>query len=342
MKKKILITDPTLRDGNHAVNHQFDEEFIQFYSNKLDETGVKVIEVGHGNGIGASSISIGRSKVTDIEAIKIVKKNTKNLKISVHSIPGFSTLKDVDSAVKSGADIIRVGTNATEIDTCNEQIKFCLNNKVEVWAVLMMFHLLDDEKALIDQINKIIDFGVDKVILMDSAGYFTPLEIERIFKKITKKFKNIQFGFHAHNNYNLASWNSVVAINHGATIIDASIRGFGAGAGNDHLETLVTLCKKNGFDTGIDEEKILELAESFEKVIAKKKYFKNLPITEPLNILSAKYGLFSGFAPKVKKISKSLKINVLESFEAIGEKKLVAGQDDLIHNVLFNLKKSKK
>ena len=271
MTKKILITDPTLRDGNHAVGHQLDRDLIKLYSTKLDKTGVKVIEVGHGNGIGASSISIGRSKVTDIEAINIVKKNSKNLKISVHSIPGFSTIKDIESAARSGADIIRVGTNATEIDTCFEQIKFCLSNKIEVWAVLMMFHLLDDDKKIIEQINKVVDCGANKIILMDSAGYFTPPEIERIFKKITTKFKKVQFGFHAHNNYNLASWNSITAINYGATIVDASIRGFGAGAGNDHLETLITLCNKFGFNTGVDEEKIIDLAEYFEKIKIKKK-----------------------------------------------------------------------
>lgn len=342
MKKKILITDPTLRDGNHAINHQFDKNFIKFYSQKAEKAGLKILEVGHGNGLGASSISIGRSKIKDIEAIKTVKLNCKNLKVSVHSIPGFSTLNDLDEAIAHGVDIIRVGTNATEIDTCEEQIKYCRKNKIEVWAVFMMFHLLDGISNLIDNIDKVVQYGANKIILMDSAGYFTPDDVKYIFKKIIPKFKSIKFGFHAHNNYNLANWNSIVAIQNGASILDASIRGFGAGAGNAHLESLVTLCEKIGFNTGIGEEKILKLGEDFESFISKKKYFTKLPIAEPLNILSAKYGLFSGFAPKVKKISKSLKLGTLESFEAIGKKKLVAGQDDLIHNILFNLKNSKK
>ena len=60
--------------------------------------------------------------------------------------------------------------------------------------------------------------------------------------KITKKFK-LNFGFHAHNNLGCAVYNSIEALNAGATILDASMRGFGAGAGNTQLEVLLTILK---------------------------------------------------------------------------------------------------
>ena len=57
--------------------------------------------------------------------------------------------------------------------------------------------------------------------------------------------------------------------------------------------------------------------------------------------MSANYGLFSGFASKVDYYSDKLNLDDIEAFKAIGKKKLVAGQEDLIINALYNLKKKK-
>ena len=338
-KNKIMVTDPSMRDGNHAVNHSIDEYTIKSFVKAADFSNIPILEVGHGNGLGASSLSIGRSKISNLRAIKIAKKNSKKCKISSHSIPGFSTFEDIMKAKDNGLDIIRIGANATELDTILPQIDFSKKIKLETWAVVMMSHLLQSNKDWKNKISLLEKSGIKKIIIMDSAGYYNPFDIEKIFKFLSKNFKNIVFGFHGHNNYGCAVWNTITAVKNGAKIIDSTIKGFGAGAGNTPTEIIVPILDSLGFYTDIDLVKLFDLVENFEKFFKKNSLFK-LPTTEPINIMSARYGLFSGFAPKVKYLSKKLRLNPIDSFKAIGEKKLVAGQEDLILNILVNLKKS--
>jgi len=175
---------------------------------------------------------------------------------------------------------------------------------------------------------------------MDSAGIFLPKDIKEIFSNIKSNF-NINVGFHGHNNFGSAVWNSVVAVQNGASIIDASIKGFGAGAGNTQLDILITVLKRLGFSTKIDLSKLYDLAKIFPKFFKNKKVAYKNPYSEPKNIMSANYGLFSGFASKVDFYSKKFMLDDIEAFKSIGEKGLVAGQEDLIFNILYNLKNKK-
>ena len=300
---------------------------------------IPVLEVGHGNGLGGSCLSIGRSKVDTSEAIKIAKANCNKSKISTHSIPGLSTFDDIQKAKDNGLDIIRIGANATEIDTCIGQVNFSKKLNLDVWVVFMMPHLIANLNEWKKKIEIISSLGIKKIIIMDSAGVLNPITTSKLISFLSKNYKKISFGFHAHNNFNSAVWNTITAIESGAKIIDATIRGFGAGAGNTQLVVLLTLLYELNINTGIDLKLVYELSEEFPKMFKKK---ISLPQTTASNILSAKFGLFSGFAPKVHNLSKMLKLNPLESFKAIGEKKLVAGQEDLILNILLNVKKKIK
>tara|TARA_B100000965_G_scaffold403450_1_gene431569 strand:+ start:632 stop:1660 length:1029 start_codon:yes stop_codon:yes gene_type:complete len=342
MKNKLVISDVTLRDGNHAVNHSISKEIIKKYCIEAEKANIQIVEVGHGNGLGASSLSIGRSLVADEIALKTARKSLKKAKLSVHSIPGFSRISDLEKAIDYGVDIFRIGTNSTEIDTVFSQIEFCNKKKVEAWGVLMMAHLVyDKKKEYLKKIKYLTDLGVKTIIIMDSAGVFLPSDIKEIFTNIKKKFK-VNLGFHGHNNFGTAIWNSIVAHKYGAKIIDASIKGFGAGAGNTQLDILVTVMERLKMKTGINLDKLYYLAKIFPSYFKNKSIKYRHPYTEPKNIMSANYGLFSGFASKVDYYSSKFKLDEIEAFMSIGKKKLVAGQEDLIFNILYNLKKSKK
>jgi 4-hydroxy 2-oxovalerate aldolase len=340
--KKILISDVTLRDGNHAVNHSINIDVVKKYCEFAEKAKLSVVEVGHGNGIGASSLSIGRSAVPDQKLLKTARLVLKKTKLSVHSIPGFSTIDHLKSAIDLGVDIFRIGCNSTEIDIIERQVDFCKKNKVETWGILMMFHLINRNNEYLKKIEFLKKIGLKTIIIMDSAGCLIPSDVKNIFSNL-KKFK-INFGFHAHNNLGCAIWNTVEAYDNGANILDASIRGFGAGAGNAQLEILLTILKKrkenffNNFDIG----RIYEMSDKFKSLLDSNNIKYNNAFSQPLNILSANYGLFSGFASQVNDFSERFKVNKLKAFEAIGKKKLVAGQEDLIMNVIFNLSNKKK
>jgi len=341
IKHKIIVSDVTLRDGNHAVRHSINEKVIQNYCRVIDETGVNIVEVGHGNGLGASSLSIGRSSISDEKALKIARSLLKKTKLSIHSIPGFSRLDDLKKAIDFGVDIFRIGANSTEIDTTFSQIEFCKKNKLEVWGVLMMAHLVyDKKKTYLKKVEFLHNLGIKNIVIMDSAGFFLPNDIKDIILNIKKKFK-IKLGFHGHNNFGNAIWNSITACLYGAEIIDVSIKGFGAGAGNTQMDVFLTVLEKIGYKNNVNLGKIYNIAKKFPKILEKQKIKYINPFSEPKNIMSANYGLFSGFASKVDYFSDKFKLDDIDAFKAVGEKKLVAGQEDLIFNILYNLKKKK-
>lgn len=340
--KKILISDVTLRDGNHAINHAVNKNIAKDYANFAENCNLDILEVGHGNGIGASSLSIGRSRVSDEQIIKIVRKNLKKTKLSIHSIPGFSKISDLQFCIDHGVDIFRIGCNSPDIDIIQKQVNFCKKNKVEVWAVLMMFHLIyNDKNEYLKKIKFLKEIGIKTIIIMDSAGCLIPDNIKDIFSSL-KKF-NLTIGFHGHNNYNYGIANSIEAIKNGAKIIDASIRGFGAGAGNAQLEILITILDKfyPHLIKKYNKEILYEMAENFPNLLKKNNINYMNAFSEPMNILSAEFGLFSGFASKVNFFSKKMNVRKIDLFKEIGKKKLVAGQEDLIMNIIYNLKNSK-
>ena len=78
MSKKILISDPTLRDGNHAVRHQLSRESFVAYCRAAEAAGVPIVEVGHGNGLGASSMLVGECRLTDEEILSLSRANLVN------------------------------------------------------------------------------------------------------------------------------------------------------------------------------------------------------------------------------------------------------------------------
>lgn len=111
----------------------------------------------------------------------------------------------------------------------------------------------------------------------------------------------------------------------GANILEVSLRGFGAGAGNAQMEILLTILKKmykKNFNV-FDLSQIYEMSENFKKILDKNKIKYNNSFSEPMNILSANYGLFSGFASHVNNFSKIFGINKLKAFEAVGSKNLL-------------------
>lgn len=341
INNKLTISDVTLRDGNHAVNHSINEKIIRSYCKYIDDAGIDIVEVGHGNGLGASSLSIGKSIISDEKALKVARSVLKKTKLSIHSIPGFSRIDDLKKAIDCGVDIFRIGTNSTEIDTTFSQIEFCKKNNVECWGVLMMAHLVyDKKKTYLQKIEYLNNLGVKTIIIMDSAGIFLPNDIKDIVSNIKKKFK-IRIGFHGHNNFGSAVWNSITACLFGAEIIDVAIRGFGAGAGNTQMDIFLTVLEKVDIKTNVKIDKVYQIAKKFPKILEKEKIKYKNPFSEPKNIMSANYGLFSGFASKVDYFSDKFKLDDIEAFKAIGNKRLVAGQEDLIFNILYNLKQKK-
>lgn len=338
--KNIIISDVTLRDGNHAIKHQISKNIIKIYSEFAESNKIDILEVGHGNGLGASSLTIGRSKVSNVEAIRLARKNLKNTKLSVHSIPGFSTLDDVKSAIDNGADIIRVGCNSLDIDIIERQFLYCKKNKVESWCVFMMFHQIYPNNKYISVVKNLKKLGIKTFIVMDSAGILLPDDVRKIFTNLKKL--NVKSGFHGHNNLGCATSNTLEAIKHGAQIVDCAIRGFGAGAGNTQLEIIVALLKRLKISNQFNVRDFYKMSDKFVQILKKNKIDYKDTFTNPISISTGLNGLFSGFSSKIKLFAEKYNVNSYDISDLASEKQLAAGQDDLLMNIAHNLSNKKK
>jgi len=179
------------------------------------------------------------------------------------------------------------------------------------------------------------NYGAQGVILMDSAGASTPDMVSNTISYITQNIE-IKLGFHAHNNMGLAIANSLIAIQNGALIIDGTLRGFGAGAGNCQLEVLAGLLSKMGISTDLDFYKMMDVSD---KVVAK--IMKRPQEISSLSLISGIAGVFSGFAEHVKKAAVRFKVDPRDIFMELGRRKMVAGQEDFIVDVAMYLASKK-
>jgi 4-hydroxy 2-oxovalerate aldolase len=330
-RMSILISDPTLRDGNHAVRHQLNGEQIAAYCDAADAAGIAVVEVGHGNGLGASSLQVGEAALTDEEMLTVAREHLPHSKLSVHVIPGFATIRrDLATAIAAGVDVFRIASHCTEADLTQRHISHVREQSREVYGVLMMTHMASPQ-TLREEALKMQSYGAEGVVMMDSAGALLPPDVTARVAELVDHL-DIPVGFHAHNNLGAAIANSIVAAAGGATIIDGTARGFGAGAGNAQLEVLVAVLDKLGYDTGVDLYRVLDAAD-----VAERQLMDHVPTIDSVSVVSGLAGVFSGYAQPVKRVSLEFGVDPRDVFFELGRRKVVAGQEDLIIEVAQEL-----
>jgi 4-hydroxy 2-oxovalerate aldolase len=328
---RVIISDPTLRDGNHAVRHQLKKEHFAKYCRAADIANVPIVEVGHGNGLGASSMLVGECALSDRDILEVARANLQRSKLGIHVIPGFGTVKkELAMAVELGVDVFRVASHCTEADTTQRHIGYLREAGKEVYGVLMMSHMADPQ-TLVEEARKLESYGAEGVVIMDSAGAYLPNNVtERILALV--EGISIPVGFHAHNNLGMATANSVAAVDSGASIIDGSARGFGAGAGNAQLEVIIAVFERLGIETGVDLYKILDAAD-----VAEREFIPANPSISSVSIVSGLAGVFSGFVKQVNKVGEEQGVDPRDIFFELGRRKAVAGQESLIIEVALEL-----
>jgi 4-hydroxy 2-oxovalerate aldolase len=330
--QRVVISDATLRDGNHAVSHQINEENIRAYAKWAESAGADWIEIGHGNGLGASSFQIGHAAITDESAIMAARQNLTRASLSVHVMPGIATIeRDIQPAIDLGVDIFRIAAHCTEANTTLRFLNYVRDNGKTAVGVLMMSHMSSPSEFL-DQARLMQSAGAEAIMLMDSAGSLNPKQIKERFEILTNELE-IATGIHAHNNLGYATTNTMVAVQTGARIVDACIAGFGAGAGNAQMELVVPLLHDEGF---ID----FDGADFFEVAERALKSFVTTPRISSLTIATGRAGLFSGYLKPIQKISSEYGLSPFSIIEELGKRKVVAGQEDLILEVAKFLAKS--
>ncbi|MFG2736450.1 4-hydroxy-2-oxovalerate aldolase [Streptomyces carpaticus] len=333
-KRQVLIHDATLRDGHHAVRHVLGREQLSRYAAAADAAGVPVVEVGHGNGLGASSLQVGRAVLSDDEMLSTVREALSHSKMGVFMLPGWGTARDLRRALDRGADVVRLGAHCTESDLTERHLGFLRDAGADAQCVLLMSHMATPER-LAEECRRLVGFGATAVGIFDSSGHYLPPDVTERIERITEAV-DVPVIFHGHNNLGMAVANSVAAAQAGAGIIDACARGFGAGAGNTQLEVVVPVLERMGFATGIGLYRLLDASD-----LAERELMPAPPTIDSVSLVSGLAGVFSGFKNRVLQISGREGVDPRDIFFELGRRQAVAGQEDLIVDVAQELRRER-
>ncbi|GIM47916.1 4-hydroxy-2-oxovalerate aldolase [Collibacillus ludicampi] len=331
-KRDIFITEVALRDGSHAINHQFSVEQVVHVARALDQANVPFIEVSHGDGLSGSSLQYGLSHANEMELIEVAVAVCEQATVGVLLLPGIGTIKDLNAAAKLGVGFARIATHVTEADISAQHMARSKELGLFTVGFLMMSHMAPLEK-LVEQAKLMESYGADAVYVVDSAGALLPHEVaERI--RALKQSIGVEIGFHAHNNLSLAMANTLAAIQEGATRIDGSVRCLGAGAGNTQTEVLVAVLERMGIETGIDLYKMMDLAEEVVAPIIQ------VPQEITRDSLVLGYaGVYSSFRLHAERAAKKFGIDSRDILIELGKRKAVGGQEDMIIDVAAEIAK---
>ncbi|MDR2904260.1 MAG: 4-hydroxy-2-oxovalerate aldolase [Clostridiales bacterium] len=328
--QEIRFVDTTLRDGSHAVKHSYTTEQVTAVARGLDRSGVSLIELSHGDGLGGSSYTYGFSKVQEFELLRAVSEQIKNAKLTVLLLPGIGTIEDLKQAKAYGAKAVRVATHVTEGDVSEQHIRAAKDMDMMAAGFLMMTHMASSER-IAEEAQKMESYGADYINLADSSGYLMPEDVtERI--RTVRQAVQIPVGFHAHNNLGMAVANSLAAVRAGATYIDGTLRGLGAGAGNTQIEVIAGVLERCGYDTHLDFYSLMDLAQTIEP------WMKRPQVVDNGSLMLGYAGVYSSFLLHVYDAAKKYDLEPRDILVELGKRKMVGGQEDMIIDVAYQLK----
>ncbi|MBR9912772.1 MAG: 4-hydroxy-2-oxovalerate aldolase [Gammaproteobacteria bacterium] len=334
--KKVTLHDMSLRDGMHAKRHQISLEQMIAVATGLDEAGIPLIEVTHGDGLGGASLNYGFPAHSDAEYLDAVIPKMKKAKVSALLLPGIGTVDHLKMARDCGVHTIRVATHCTEADVSQQHIGMAAKMQMDTVGFLMMAHMVSAEKIL-EQARLMESYGANCIYCTDSAGYMLPDEVrEKISLLRAELNPQTEVGFHGHHNMGMAIANSLTAIEAGASRIDGSVAGLGAGAGNTPLEVLVAVLDRMGASHGVNLYKIMDVAEDIVVPLM------DQPIRVDRDALTLGYaGVYSSFLLFAQRAEKKYGISARDILVELGRRGTVGGQEDMIEDLALTMAKDK-
>ncbi len=334
--RKVIIHDMSLRDGMHAKREQISIDKMVEIATLLDDAGVPYIQVTHGAGVGGNSIQHGFAPHSNEEYISAVASKMKQAKVSVLLIPGLGTMPELKSAFDCGARSVHAATHCTEADTAQQHIAYARKLGMDTSGFLMMAHLNSPE-GIAKQGKLMEDYGAQTVYVTDSAGYMLPEDVKARVGALREILNpETEIGFHGHHNLGMGIANSLAAIEAGASRIDASVAGLGAGAGNTPTEVFVAVCDRMGIETGCDLFKLMDVAED---VITP--FMDHMVRVDRASLTLGFAGVYSTFLLHAKRAGDKYGIPARDILVELGRKKMIGGQEDMIYDTTLTMAKER-
>jgi 4-hydroxy 2-oxovalerate aldolase len=330
--RDFRLIDSTLRDGSHAISHQYQVDQVVKIVEGLDAAGVQVIEIAHGDGLGGSSFNYGFSAVDEMQLIEAAVNATTNAQIACLLLPGIGTKDELKKVRDLGVGVARIAVHCTEADITEQHIKMAKELGMEAIGFLMMAHMNTPE-GLLEQAKLMQSYGADTVYIADSAGALTTNEVRARVAELVGGL-DVPLGVHAHQNLSLAVANSIAAFEEGARNLDGTSAGLGAGAGNCPTEILAAVCEKNGIVSGVDPLKLMDLSEDVTRPLMVRQQ-----VVDRAGLLLGYAGVYGSFLLHAQRAAERYGVSQADILLELGRRKVVGGQEDMIIDVALELAK---
>jgi 4-hydroxy-2-oxovalerate/4-hydroxy-2-oxohexanoate aldolase len=331
--RKITVHDMCLRDGMHPKRHQITVEQMVSIATAMDAAGIPMIEVTHGDGLGGASVNYGFPAASDQAYLSAVCGAVNKTRVSALLLPGIGTVEHLKMAVDCGISTIRVATHCTEADVAEQHLRIASDIAgLDVVGFLMMAHMIEPE-ALLDQLRLMQDYGANCVYITDSAGYMLPDDVSARVTLARRELRpETEIGFHGHHNLAMGIANSLAAVEAGASRIDASLAGLGAGAGNTPLEVFVAVCERMGIETGVDLFQAMDIAE--EQIVP---LMDHMVRVDRDSLTLGYAGVYSSFLLFAKRSAEKYGLSSRDILVELGRRRTVGGQEDMIEDLALDM-----